>query len=308
MIAGHAALGFLVAALIGYWSGVEPDQCIKLGLFASMFAALPDIDVIFASGEIFSILTAGLGGFVESFWAATSAFHRGITHSLVTLGLASAAFIGYRRWNDLRLAAAIVLFSTAYGLFLGGIEAAMVMAVFMPTGLLLSSVSRNYLDREQFTVAAVSGLMLHPLGDIFTGTPPSFLFPLDITILNSRIVLNQDPVLNLLAILFLELLLVLVAVLVAILLKDDDLRQHISPAPLIGILYIPLYFVIPEPTLSTSYSFVFAAVGLGFLATFIAHRLNGLDLDGHLANMHGLNFVLTLIVSSICYTAVYLLL
>lgn len=44
MIAGHAALGFLIAALAAYHLDVEPDKCLVIGFFAAAFAALSDID------------------------------------------------------------------------------------------------------------------------------------------------------------------------------------------------------------------------------------------------------------------------
>lgn len=307
MIAGHAAIGFLVAALAGFYLDVEPEGCITLGLFAAAFAALPDIDLIFASGEILAVFTSGMGGFVESFWEASSAFHRGITHSLVTLAVSTVAFILYRERESVEAAAALVFVLTSYGLVFAGFQAAMVMAVFSLAGIALSHYSVGSLQRREFVLAAFAGLMSHPFVDIFTGVPPSFLFPLDINFLGSRLVLNQDPVLNLLSIILMELSLLFLAVLTAILLKEDELRSHLTPAPLLGFLYVPLYFVVPEPTLSSAYTFVLVAVGLGVLANILAHRLNGMESEVHVINMHGLNFVLAVIAASISYTAVYLL-
>lgn len=307
MIAGHAALSFLVASLAAYYIGKNPDQCIKIGIFAGVFAVLPDLDIVFAAGEVLKVFTSGLGGFIESFWDVSGSFHRGVTHSVITLFFSTVFFVFYRdRKNKLRLAAITVFFSSVYGLFYAGAEAAVVLAVFMTSGMKLSSYSVRFLSRKEFMLSATSGLMIHPFGDIFTGTPPDFLFPLNFTLIESRVVLNQDPVLNLLSILLLELLLVFLAVLSAIFLREDGIRGHMSYSPLVGLLYAPLYFVLPEPTLSSPYIFVFVAVGLGLLANILAFHRDEWS-GGHPANMHGLNFVLTFLAASISYGAVYLL-
>lgn len=306
MIVGHAALGFLIAALAAYYMDIDPDKCLAIGLFAAAFAALPDIDLVFASGEILTIFSSGGEGFIDSFWAASESFHRGITHTLLALILSAGAFTFYRS-RGTELAASIVLLSTAFGLVVGGYLSAMIMAVFSLAGVFITHLSVDYLERKEFMLAAFLGLVTHPFGDIFTGVPPDFMFPLGLKLLESRIVLNQDPVLNLLSVLLLELFVLFTAVLTAIMLKEDDLRGHITPAPLIGVFYIPMYFFVPEPTLSSAYVFVFLTVTLGFMANFLAHRLNGADTEGHIVNMHSLNFVLTVILASFSYTVVYLL-
>lgn len=306
MIVGHAALGFLVAALLAYRKGVDPDRCLRIGFFAAAFAALPDIDLVFASGELINIFSSG-AGFIDSFWAASEAFHRGITHTLLGAAVSAAAFIFYRDRASSAAAVAVVILLTVFGSVLGGLLPGVIMALFSLAGLILSHVSIRYLGREEFIPAVLIGLLLHPFGDVFTGVPPDFFFPLGLNLLESRIVLNQDPVLNLISILLLELLILFLAVLTAIMLKEEDLRSHLTPAPLLGMIYIPLYFIVPEPTLSSAYIFVFLAVSLGFIANFLTHLLNGTDSEGHIINLHSLNFVLTFIVASFSYAAAYLL-
>lgn len=308
MIVGHAALGFLVAALAAYYMDIDPDRCLAIGIFAATFAALPDIDLVFASGEILTIFSSGGGAFIDSFWEASESFHRGITHTLVGLVLSAVAFTFYRERARTEIAAGMVFLSAAFGFVLGGLLSAAIMTVFSMAGIFITHLSTNYLGRKEFVLAAFIGLVSHPFGDIFTGVPPDFLFPLGLNLLESRIVLNQDPVLNLLSVLLLELFILFMAVLTAIMLKEDDLRSHLTPAPLLGIFYVPMYFFIPQPTLSSAYVFVFLAVTLGFMANFLAHVMNGIEPEGHIVNMHSLNFVLTVIFASFSYTATYLLL
>lgn len=307
MIAGHAALGFLIAALAAYHLDVEPDKCLVIGFFAAAFAALPDIDLVFASGEILTIFSSGSEGFINTFWSASESFHRGITHNLLALLVSSVAFAYYREKNDLKTAMLMLSLLSVFGLILNNLMSFMIMVVFSLAGILITYLSVDYIEKNGFRLALFTGLLSHPFGDVFTGVPPDFFFPLGLNLLESRIVLNQDPVLNLISILLLELLILFLAVLTAIMLKEEDLRSHLTPAPLLGMIYIPLYFIVPEPTLSSAYIFVFLAVSLGFIANFLTHLLNGTDSEGHIINLHSLNFVLTFILASFSYAAAYLL-
>lgn len=308
MIAGHVSLAFVIAALLAYRWGVEARRCLTLGVFAAAFTLLPDVDIIFAWKEIAVILTSGLSGFVDSFWAASGEFHRGATHTLLALILSFAGFYTYYKKNINSLAFGIVSASAVYGLAAGGLMGSMVMAVFAALGLKLTDISRERIEAREFLLVAGTGLLTHPFGDVFTGNPPDFLFPLDMVLLESRVVLNADPVLNLLSVFLLEIFLLLAAVLVTVEISDEELFSLASPLALLGLLYMPFYYVIPEPTLSVSYHFVFSSVGLaiaGTIVLYIRESERGLtDLEDIISL--GLNMVLTLLLAVASYLIAYL--
>jgi hypothetical protein len=119
--------------------------------------------------------------------------------------------------------------------------------------------------------------------------------------------LNPDPVLNLLSVFLLEIVLLFAAVLAAVLVSDEEFSSLLSPAALLGLVYVPFYYFIPEPTLSTSYQFVFSAVSLALANTGNLYLMDDIDRERLEKSVFLLlNFVLTLFIAVSAYTAVYL--
>lgn len=302
MIVGHGFLAFSLAAILAYLLGIEKEKCLILGVFAGFFGVIPDVDIIFAWKEILVIFSSGLSGFVEGFWTASRTFHRGISHSLVTLVLATAGFSIYFRFRNFLVGPALLVILTSYGFLLGGFMSGLVISVFILAGLLVTAKSRDYLDQKSFLLASATGLLTHPFGDIFTGTPPDFLFPLGFNILESRFILYPDPVINLLLIFFLELFLVAAGLSLVLKFRGDPPELH--PEVLLGLLYFPAQYILIDPTLSVSYHFVFSIIAFGTVITGSSYFLYRQELE---KPQIALNLCLTVFLAGLAYIAVYLI-
>lgn len=307
MIVGHAFLAFIISALAGFYWGKEPKQCILIGFFGLLFALLPDVDILFAWKEVLVILKSGVFGFVEAFWDASRNFHRGISHSLVTLLLAQVSFLAYRKFEQRSLLAFTPISLTVFGYLLSGIPAAAVLGVFSLLGAFVTHHSREFLSLPEFALASGAGLLTHPFGDIFTGTPPDFFFPLDFPVIGSRVVLNADPVLNLFSVFFIELSTVFAAFAVFTFLRRESLVSMLHPASLLGLGYAPLYFLIPDPTLSNSYRFVFSSVGLGLLSVLVIQAWERETLEMEKTVRLGFNLAVAVLLAALVHTSLYIL-
>jgi hypothetical protein len=69
-------------------------------------------------------------------------------------------------------------------------------------------------------------LLAHPFGDIFTGTPPDFPYPLPLELINERIAIFPDPLLNFLAVFGLQLFFIWPGILSYVLIKGKNLREE----------------------------------------------------------------------------------
>lgn len=75
MIVGHFLLAFCVAALIARFLGYDAEYALFAGIFAGSFAALPDIDILFAWKEIMVFFGSGMSEFVDAFWSSSKVVH-----------------------------------------------------------------------------------------------------------------------------------------------------------------------------------------------------------------------------------------
>ncbi|WP_066142089.1 metal-dependent hydrolase [Haladaptatus sp. R4] len=269
MMVGHALLAFGVAALVArrFWS---TERALAFGVVAGVFATVPDVDMTYA---VIGLVQSGFGGvwrMTAEFWGSAHLVHRAVTHSLVVAAIAGPAFVLATgdRWRKLLsagLLAGLVWIAFANSGFLG----AGVMSVFVVVGTVAALVadSRTDLGPRELVLAAVFGLMSHPFGDVFTGAPPQFFYPFDVTLLHSRVAILSDPTLNLLAIFGLEVVLAWFAVSVYFHLSGgrvrEQFREHIHPRAALGVGYALAALVIPAPTLSVSYQFVFSVLAVG---------------------------------------------
>ncbi len=269
MMVGHALLAFGVAALVAqrYWT---TERALAFGVIAGVFATIPDVDMSYA---LVGLAQSGFGGvwqMTNAFWGSSYLVHRAVTHSLVVGAIAGPAFAlaAGNRWSKLLsagLLAGLVWVAFEKSGFLG----AGVMFVFVVVGTVaaLVAASRTDLGPRKIVIAAVFGLLSHPFGDVFTGSPPKFFYPFDVTLLHSRVAILPDPTLNLLAVFGLEVVLAWFAVSVYFHLHDGSaqagLREHIQPRAALGVGYALAALLIPAPTLSVSYQFVFSVLAVG---------------------------------------------
>ncbi|MFC6976281.1 metal-dependent hydrolase [Halomicroarcula sp. GCM10025709] len=85
--------------------------------------------------------------------------------------------------------------------------------MFAASGLAVAAVAGR-LDVSPRTLLplALVGLLSHPFGDLFTGSPPPLLYPFDVQVVTDLVVLHPDPTLHLLGAFAIELSTVWLAV------------------------------------------------------------------------------------------------
>lgn len=268
MFVGHALLAFALVATVARWRGWEPERAIQVGVVAGLFATVPDLDILYGPVGLVGGVS-GVMGAAETFWSTGNVTHRGPTHSMLVGLVAAGSFAAWARGDTPARAGALAVLTAIVATVaaLSGGLAAVVTALFLAGGLLVSVLG----DRWEFGprsigLAALAGLLTHPLGDLFTGEPPQLLYPLDVSLLSERIVLHPDPTLNLLAAFAAELAVVWLAIYVVFSLKDRAVRTYVDRRAALGLAYGGLTLVLPAPTLETSYHFVFSVLAFGVVA------------------------------------------
>lgn len=264
MIAGHAALAFAIVASVATLT-LDRRRALLLGAAAGAFAVVPDVDMVFAVGELLASGATGVWSATAAFWDGANAVHRNVTHSLVLSVPAAVGFalVAARR----RLAAAAVLSGVvAVGVVSGGATATTLLVVFTAAGVAVAvAFTRLGVTPRGVLIGALVGLLSHPFGDVFTGKPPQFLYPLDVQLLSERVVIHPDPTLNLLSIFVLELAAIWLAVLALGWTTENVVRSYADPRAAVGALYGGAAVVLPAPTLDVSYHFVFSVLAVGFV-------------------------------------------
>jgi hypothetical protein len=282
MFVGHGLLAFALAASVAYEREWPADRALAVGALAFLFGTLPDVDMVYA---VFGLLSGAEGLFTasEAFWAAASIVHRAVTHSLVLGAIAATGFTvwrvrlnGHRRWSQpVLLAATLCLFGgmlLAVSLTSGWLATAIV-GVYLLAGLAVVHVARWLRFGPRVVLGtALLGLLTHPFGDLFTGVPPQFLYPLDVTLVAQRVVLHADPTLNLLGIFLFELATIWLAVLVLGRLRGWQLLPRVRPRAALGVGYAAAVFTVPAPTLDVSWPFVFSVLAVGAVGVPIRWR------------------------------------
>lgn len=291
MFLGHALLAFALAVLVAEWRGWPAHRALALGIATGAFAALPDVDVLYA---VFAMdpgqLVSGTQIRPSEFWGTAHGVHRSMTHSLVAAAVAGSAFglwtIRGRatvdesgrtrlasRWNvrDRRTLASSAVAIAALGALVAssalasGAVGGFVMAAFVLVGLAIATLSREYLGLSPAVVgvAAVAGIASHPWGDLVTGEPPALLYPFDVPLVTERLVLSADPTLHLLGAFAIEL--AAIAIAAVVLARHAGLAPHrlVDRRAGIGALYGAAAVVMVPPTIHLSYHFVFSILTVG---------------------------------------------
>lgn len=280
MMVGHALGAFAVAAGLAALRGWDGDRAIALGAVAAGFAAVPDVDIAYA---LVGVARTGLGDVwatADAFWSTGNEVHRAVTHSLVVGAPTAFAAILWsaertgdgtpRPRHDARnrLAATVTLVALVAGVFLvDGVVGALVMALFSlaALGVSIAAARRTSLSVRALGVAALFGLLSHPFGDLFTGEPPAFGYPLDVTLVAERVALHPDPTLNLLAVFGLELAVAWLAAVAYLRLRSRTVRAAVDRRCALGAVYGLAALLIAPPTLSVSYHFVFTVLAVGLV-------------------------------------------
>lgn len=282
MFIGHALLAFALAVLFAEWRGWDSERALAFGIATGAFAALPDIDVLYALVAVnpAEFITA-TGVNPGTFWGTANETHRLMTHSLLVSAVAGAAFglwaLGSHRLDSAlmsstpqRLAAAVTALAAlaaivAVAAVTSGPIGAFVMGAFVVVGLLLAWASQSYLGLQpsHIALAAVGGMASHPWGDMVTGSPPALLYPFEFSLISERVMLSADPTIHLLGAFAIEL--AAVALAIAVLARQMEFRPQnlVDRRALLGALYGPAAVVMVPPTIDVSYQFVFSILVVG---------------------------------------------
>ena len=307
MFVGHGLLAFaLLAALAARFT--SRDRALALGVLAAAFATLPDVDMLYAPvGLLWA--EGGPLALARGFWSASTVVHRAATHSVVVAAVAAPAFAAWTRGGRPRLLAAAVL-AALVGLsaLTSGVLGALVLGAFAVGGAgVATAAGRRGLSARDVLLAALVGLVTHPFGDLFTGTPPRLLYPFETTLLTERVALSPDPTLHLLGAMFLELATFWLAAVVFLSLTDQRLGDHLDPAAALGLPTGGVALAIPAPTLALSYPFVFTMLGAGVACGIL---VGGIDYvrarERHRTLAMALTALAAVTVAVLVYLAAYL--
>ncbi|WP_123537043.1 metal-dependent hydrolase [Halosimplex salinum] len=268
MFVGHACLAFAVAALGAHRLGWSRGAALRVAVLAGAFATLPDVDVVYGVAGLLAP-AAGSGPIpVESFWDAGNRVHRGVTHALPVAAVVTAAVALAARSNAVpRLAgagllAALVVLVTALS---GALAGAVTVVFVLGAAALVAVARRRGVSPRVLGLAAFVGLFTHPFGDLFTGEPPAFLYPFDLTLVAERVVLSADPTFHLLGAFGFELATVWLALAAYFWISGDRPHAHVDRRAVLGVAYAGAALALPAPTLDVSYHFVFSVLAVGFV-------------------------------------------
>lgn len=273
MFVGHALLAFALAASAAASFGWSKERALLVGVLTGLFAAAPDVDIAYAFVGLATVSVSDALALAGAFWETGNVVHRAVTHSLVVapvVALAIGLFVrGLRRQSRATQAASLVVAGVlvaASGATSGALGA-VVMGLFCLVSLCVASVAARRTDFDAATVAAAAlfGFVTHPFGDLFTGEPPTMLYPLDGTLVAERVAFHADPTVHLLTAFGVELATVWAAIAVTLWLTETSVRTVLHPRAALGVGYAASLLILPAPTLDLSYPFVFTVVAVGAL-------------------------------------------
>jgi membrane-bound metal-dependent hydrolase YbcI (DUF457 family) len=278
MFVGHALLAFSLVTLAAERWAVTRERALTLGAFAGLFAAVPDVDVVYAPVGLLLRSVNSLGP--DVFWETANVIHRGPTHSLVMGGILAVAVALWasgtnpNRTLSVGIIGALVVVATLFSGAVGGL----VVLVYGLGGLAVALLAERFTlsGRDVFTVAFV-GLLSHPFGDLFTGSPPPMVYPFDVTLVAERILLHPDPTGHLLAAFGVELAIVWLAVWTYARQRGLTLPELVYPRASLGVGYAVAAFVLPAPTLEQSAHFVFSVLALSVVGAPVRPFSRGVD-------------------------------
>jgi hypothetical protein len=273
MFVGHAAIAFAAVGLGARLLGTSRERALLLATVGAAAAVLPDLDVVYALSGLAAAGSWNPLAIAEGFWAASTVVHRSVTHSIV-LAVPTAAGIALVAAGD-RLRSLglglLLLVGLVGGLSMGPATWVAVSGFLLGAAGLGLAATRLRVGPEAVGLAAAVGLVTHPFGDLFTGQPPLFLYPVDVQLFAERVALAADPTLHLLGAFFIELAAIWLGVYAFFRLRDRAIAPHISPRAVLGGGYALAALVLPAPTLDVSYHFVFSVTAVGIVGA-MPHR------------------------------------
>ncbi|MFB6112444.1 MAG: metal-dependent hydrolase [Halobacteriaceae archaeon] len=305
MFAGHALLAAGIAGLLARHLGASRQRALRAAGVAGAFGMAPDIDIIHAAVGLSA--AGSLAEAPEAFWRTSTVLHRGVTHSLV-IGAGAAAVAWSARVKPvvgvgLSLAILGVVATTA------GPVAMLITGAFLGVVVAIATVAgRMGTPPETVGGAALVGLLTHPFGDLFTGTPPALLFPFEVTIIDARVAPAADPTLNLLLAFGVELAVLWFGLLALARVAGVSLRRRVGGRAALGAALGSAAFVLTPPTMAAAWHFVFPAIAVGGVGLFPVTDVKRTSRDRGPALLGAVVTGLAAVTLGVLsYTAVYLL-
>lgn len=265
MFVGHAFVAFALGGSLAARAGLTRYRALQFGVVAGAFALVPDVDMLYAVAGMLQADPSGVWAATAAFWDSSRAVHRAMTHSIALAVPAAVGFALAASTRRVRLAAGIPLVGlVALGWVVGGLVAAAILLLFVGAGVAVARGAAWWnIEPSRVFAAALLGLVSHPFGDLFTGSPPPLFFPIGAEVFGDRVTMLADPTLNLLAVFGLELATIWLGLFVAARLVGWSLVDAVDRRAAAGALYGAAAFVLPPPTLETSYHFVFSVLAMG---------------------------------------------
>jgi hypothetical protein len=233
-----------------------------------------------------------------------------MTHSLVVGAVAAVGFaLAADRTPMRRLAGGVLLVGlVVLAARLGGPLTATAVTLYCLAGAVVATVAgRRYaIDTPTLVVVALLALLSHPFGDLLTGQPPAFLYPLSGPLVTERVALAADPTLHLLATFTLEVAAVWLAVIVAARLGGWQLTARLTPRAVTGCTCGAAVVVLAPPTLAAPYTFTATVLVLGTAVAVSHWLLGGTDRRRTASLTALLDGTATVTVALTTYTAAYL--
>ncbi len=274
MFVGHSALALALVTLGALALGRSREQALILGVFAAGVAALPDVDMVYALSGLLTAASLDAFALADGFWAASTTVHRSVTHSLV-LAVPVAAAIGAIAAGGRYRFAGLAGLGGLFAVVAAGATPVfgLVTAIFLLGAVGLGVVAgRHEIRPHDAGVTAAVALLSHPFGDLLTGTPPWMLYPFETRVVTERLTVATDPTLHLLSAFFVEIAAIWLAVLALAYVREWTIIDHLRPQAVLGGGYALAALVLPAPTLSVSYHFVFSVTAVGFVGALSRPR------------------------------------
>jgi hypothetical protein len=292
MIVGHAPLAFVSVVIVLFsFTNFSRQKIVYFGLVAGIASIIPDIDILFPLASIFLIDEFSLANIISQFWTVAEQQHRFATHSIIILGSSSCITIA-----QMLLPKRVQKYSVPFTLL-----AIFISPISLPIQLITSSTiitlyilrshTQKLLSIRELGLAFTIGFIIHPIGDMFTGTPPTILYPFT-DILELTRVSFGNPTVHFGAVFILEIGSLILAFLLLSYLTENDFitYNNVKPKPyhimyafsIIGCLLLYFNFKI-SPTVDSATTFVIPLVSLTIIGNI--HSLSKQNIINYISSV-----------------------
>ena len=299
MFIGHEFLAFALAVGLSSQTGATDVQIRSVGLLAAIAAFLPDLDIGYAIITYALAIASGAPIGWGAFWGVANSVHRTVTHSLpigITAALiawGSANFIYHTSHSTSNIKittntgsnlivyilslyreqslilAGVIGGSVVIGFYItAGVSASAVAAIFFIIIGLLGGITcrQTVLTANQIGAAIAIGTITHPFGDVFMATPPPLFAPITSLIgwhiELTRFIFASHPTLNLLGVLFIEIVFIWLGVSAFAKVTQRSVRAYVDRRALIAAGYALVMLSFQPPTMADAHRLGFTIVPL----------------------------------------------